>query len=292
MGTICYATPAMRECITAIWLSCFNEKPGAIGLFFNLHFRSQDTLVYLVDEQPVAMVHMLPTHVNHAGVLLQAHYIYAAATCPAHRGKGYMGALLDYAARVGAERGDKYSLLLPSEDSLYDYYSKAGYVTHFETRFVTLTRNELAALASGHQSVAIDLNPAQLEELRTAHLKPYNGAVLWGQQAIAYAVGVAELYDGQLVSSLGAQGPSYALCGAICDGQCEVVELVCTPQNLPTLLAALLAQISAATFQFRLPTNSPLFAGQGTTSRFGMLRPLSSENVSLPKNSYLGLTLD
>jgi len=203
-----------------------------------------------------------------------------------------MAALLDYAARVGAERGDKYSLLLPSEDSLYDYYSKAGYITHFATRFGTSSREELTEFASGHQSAAVDLNPALLEELRTSHLKPYDGAVIWGSDAIAYAVGVAEIYGGQLICSQDTCGPAYAICSAVCDDQCEVMELVCNPQTLPTLCATILKQIPAATFKFRLPTNSPLFAGQGTTSRFGMLRPLTSEKVLLPNDAYLGLTLD
>jgi len=56
---------------------------------------------------------------------MTAGYIFAAATHPNHRKKGYMSALLDTLS------DEKYDILIlrPADDSLVTFYEKAGYHT-------------------------------------------------------------------------------------------------------------------------------------------------------------------
>ena len=65
---------------------------------------------------------MLPCHMQARGKLFPGHYIYAAATLPAYRGRGYMASLMAAAALEGAGRGQMFSAVLPAEESLYAYY--------------------------------------------------------------------------------------------------------------------------------------------------------------------------
>ena len=59
-------------------------------------------------------------------------YVVAVCTHPDYAGRGLMKEMLKEALRLARERGDVASLLLPAEDWLFDYYTKAvGYAPIF-----------------------------------------------------------------------------------------------------------------------------------------------------------------
>lgn len=286
----------MRNALQEIWKVCFEEQPAPVSYFFDTYFKTQNCLVYEASGQPVAMVHLLPAQIVHENSLIQAHYIYAAATSPEHRSKGYMSALLKRAAEVGAERGDMYSFLLPSQSDLYRYYGQLGYLPYFQTNFVTLSSHELGALAAGGQKGDIVLNYQQVESVRSAQLLTASGSVIWSERAISYAIGISKLYGGQLICAQAGDHYGYALCSATDGETCTVVEIIAGESTIADLLATILHQIPAQTYRFRLPVFSKLFAQQGQVSTHGMIKPLTSCSPIDVKNTtnlpYLGLTLD
>ncbi|KAF0195345.1 MAG: N-acetyltransferase GCN5 [Bacillota bacterium] len=285
----------MREALLAIWQVCFEEQPAPVRYFFETYFEPHNCLVYEVNDEAVAMVHLLPAQIVHNNSLIQAHYIYAAATLPEHRSKGYMSTLLNHAAEVGAKRGDEYSFLLPSQSDLYRYYGRLGYVPYFQTRFVTLSNGELRALAAGGRKSDLVLNCQQVKSLRNSHIVACDGSVLWGEKAISYAVGISKLYGGQLICSQAGEQFGYALCSATHKENCTVVEIVADEDASADLLATILLQVPAQTYRFRLPGFSSLFAQQGEVSTQGMIKPLlHNDGLSTTKSGlpYLGLTLD
>ena len=289
---ITFADLSLRSQLTELWQLCFNEKPAAIELFFGRYFKPENCLVYLVDGQVAATVHMLPTHIAQGSDIVPGHYIYAAATRPDYRSQGLMAALLEEASLRGRERGDHYSLLLPSEQGLYSYYGRHGYVPFFKTMFTTLTREQLESIAGDHQPDNPVFSPAELHLARTGALRSIEGSVLWSKEALHYASSYNELYDGQLVCSGDNANPAYAICAAPEDELCRVLELVADKASIPGLAGSIVARCPAKKYEFRLPVARNPFTQEGEVTHFGMIKPLLGVMPSSKDAPYLGLTLD
>jgi GNAT superfamily N-acetyltransferase len=294
-NTISFAQWGMQKQLANLWQICFHEQPRPTNFFFNNSFQPQNCLLYKVGEETAAMVHLLPAEILQNGQNVQAHYIYAAATLPKYRGKGYMASLLKCAAYVGEKRGDQYSVLLPANRRLYEYYGKFGYVPSFETRFLTLPLREMQKAASYGQKNKVFLSYRQMKEARNEQICSQNGSVLWDEKAIAYADGINRLYSGRLICSQTGKKFAYALCRMMDRCQCEIVEIMVDDSTFVDLAANIVAAMPAQAYKLRLPNNPKLLGGQGKISLFGMIKPLSSITCKQIKSfsaPYLGLTLD
>ena len=64
-------------------------------------------------------------------------YVYALATAPEARGKGYASQLLDYAGTILKEKRFDCILTVPAQPSLFDFFGKNGYTPGFWHRKVT-----------------------------------------------------------------------------------------------------------------------------------------------------------
>ena len=109
-----FARPEDRPALSRLWLALETECLGAAP-----------------DGFPVSMLLLLPQRYAAAGRSLPVQYIYAAATLPAYRGRGYCGALLKAAFEVGRSRGQAASFLRPASQGLTDYYTQFGYRPFF-----------------------------------------------------------------------------------------------------------------------------------------------------------------
>lgn len=293
--TITIANWGMRKQLEELWSICFGESGRPVSYYFNNRFQPENCLLYKVNDEIAAMVHLLPAHLAVNRRAVRAHYIYAAATLPKFRSNGCMAALLKCAAYVGEKRGDRYSVLLPASDSLYGYYGRFGYAPCCKARFLTLSAEQLHLLAgSGTPKNRVLLGYQQMAVLRSEQICEQNGSVLWDAQAVAYADGINKLYDGRLICSKTDGRPAYALCRPNGE-QCEIMELMADSTTFPSLAAQILAYVPAKNYRLRLPDNGNLFAGQGEILKFGMAKPLGSiplEEFASFEAPYMGLTLD
>ena len=295
--TITLARYAQRDELVALWQAAFGDQGQSVHYFFDYRFQPENCLVGTTSGRVVSMLHMLPTEVATDRGSVAAHYIYAAATLPAEQGQGYMGALLKAAALCGEWRGQRYSLLLPSNQGLYEFYARHGYLPHYRTKLVTLSRQELEERAAGAAVGSAMLPPdVDLADVRNESLLSQHGSVLWDDAALKYATNYYGLYGGQLVAAMQGHQPAYAL-GLVGEtGTCEVLEIIASSESLPSLAAALLDKLPAESYRFRLPAFSLLFGNAGETMPFGMIKLLAGSGVASSElvivNPYLGLTLD
>ncbi|MBS3872420.1 MAG: GNAT family N-acetyltransferase [Firmicutes bacterium] len=293
---IALALWAQRDELISLWQSAFDDHSESVQYFFDYRFQPENCLVGTVGGRVVSMLHMLPLEVATEVGSVAAHYIYAAATMPAFQGQGYMGALLKAALLCGEWRGQHYSLLLPSNKGLYDFYGRHGYLSCYETKFVTLMRGELEARALGAVPLPSLPNYAELALLRRESMRSHYGAALWDDEALRYAVGYYEHFGGKLVVVEKGQHRAYAL-GLMGEAEtCEVLEMIASQESLPLLAGLLLKELPAKAYRFRLPVSSLLLGSTGETKPFGMIKPLAAGNDAsgglcraIP---YLGLTLD
>lgn len=111
-----------------LWKLCFHDEDAYINFYYENRFKTEETLVYLVENQVVAMLTLMPGFVVHPNEKLPVRYVYAVATHPDHRRKGYAAALMEYANQL---EGKDYlgTFLVPASASLFQYYEALGYQT-------------------------------------------------------------------------------------------------------------------------------------------------------------------
>lgn len=292
-----------RPALAALWQVSFEEERRYANFFFNNRFLPENCLVYRSGSKVAAMLHLLPAWVVQNGKRVRAHYVFACATLPAHRSHGYMNALLAYAALVGAQREEQYSVILPANRSLYKYYEKSDYRTFFERDEYELSDLQMRAFASEQPWSRSVFPPGQLNGVRYEVLQNQNGSVLWNDASFWFAVQNHAAYGGKLVCAEGTQGRGYALCRTAERGTCEVTELMVSGNSLPNVLAGILREMPARLYRLRLPKNNGLlerFAKEPlplpSSVACGMIKPLggaSLEQLHAGQNApYLGLGKD
>ena len=127
-----FARPEDRPALSRLWLACFpGDTMETVRAVFGRLALETECLVAAPDGFPVSMLLLLPQRYAAAGRSLPVQYIYAAATLPAYRGRGYCGALLKAAFEVGRSRGQAASFLRPASQGLTDYYTQFGYRPFF-----------------------------------------------------------------------------------------------------------------------------------------------------------------
>lgn len=283
----------MRRELSNLWQECFHDSKRIPNYFLNNFFSPQDCLVYRLGTQIASAVYLLPSQILSGGKALQAHYIFAAATSPLFRSRGYMSSLLAYAAIAGAQRGDRFSVVLPSDENLYRFYAAAGYLDFFQVRELSVPAERLSSISAAASKGRVLFDSARLNSLRKRYLSENDGSMFWSDRMFYYSVSMSQAYGDRLICTMKDGTPAYALCSTE-NGVCSVLESAARKDAFPTLASAILREAPASEYRFRLPAESGLFPGEGKTVRFGMIKPLGGTLISdlKPNHPYLGLTMD
>lgn len=123
-----FARPEDREALKAVYRICFPEDSDAFwDLELDRRMRGDTVLIYRENGRILSCVQLLPETLTVHGKAYPVQYIYAAATLPECQGRGLMGALLEEGFRIGAERKQRFSVLLTQNDSLFGFYARFGY---------------------------------------------------------------------------------------------------------------------------------------------------------------------
>lgn len=272
--------PGMERELMRLWEICFGDAPGLIRRFFAVWYKPEHCLVYTVAGKAAAAVYMLPCHMQARGKLFPGHYIYAAATLPAYRGRGYMASLMAAAALEGAGRGQMFSAVLPAEESLYAYYGRFGYREYFEAEHVEAAAEELDAWAGKNHVGRTLLSPREAVGSQSAFLAGREGSLFWRPRDILYAFLMNRFCGGKLVAAGNSFAKGFALCGEAAETRL-VSELSCSRELFPQLLGALLREAPAERYRFRLPVGKgrELFGREGKRTPFGMVKSLSGWEI-------------
>lgn len=110
--------------LSLLWQSIFDEDEFVTKLFFEK--------VYGICQNPFAQENgkilssafLIPCKIEE----YKGFYIYCAMTHSDHRGKGLMAQVLKSADEILQKTGSDFLLLVPAEESLFDFYAKFGYV--------------------------------------------------------------------------------------------------------------------------------------------------------------------
>ena len=126
--TFTFAKPEDKQALKMVYHTCFPGDPDSFW-DFELESRmcSDNILTYRENGQIIATVQLLAEELTLSGTVYPVQYIYAAATLPEAQGRGIMGAMLHYAHQLARQRGQRFSVLITQNDSLFDFYARFGY---------------------------------------------------------------------------------------------------------------------------------------------------------------------
>lgn len=289
---ITLSTPAMKRKLRVLWAKSFPDSQTVIHFFFQYRYRSEQCLALVRENSVVSALHLLPAQIVTENGRSPVQYIYAAATLPEYRNTGCMTQLLQAAEDIGTARGIPFTALVPSGQSLFSYYERSGFVPYFETRTVRVSKEELKKLAHGGREKRAQASSRLLASVRTEALCGGVGNLLWDRSAFSFAAAYQKIAQGNVFS---AAAPGYV--GYAFFQQEEQTGVVTEAIAQPPVLAGLARQLQSVCrgplLLFRLPVDSPLFAGQGEISFTGMLK-VNGGLAALPKGKhpYLGLDLN
>jgi GNAT superfamily N-acetyltransferase len=117
--------------VLRIWRACFGDEESYVRFFWENCFPLCRGLAYEADGRVVSMLFLLPCALAHKKMYLPAEYVYAVATLPEYRGRGYAAALVREAGLLAQTEGKSALCLRPADEGLYGYYAKLGFVKAF-----------------------------------------------------------------------------------------------------------------------------------------------------------------
>lgn len=257
--------------IRTLWQMAFGDTEEFLDRFFQLYPCWEDILVLCEADRPEAMLVLMPTALtDRVGRRWGLPYVYALATDPACRGRGYARRLLSYADQVAQSQGAAGICTVPAQPSLHRFFAGAGYEEGFSTRVWT-------AAGVGEEGA---WRPAEAGEYNAMRRRLLSGLPYldYPDRLIALQRGVSQFSGAQL----------YLRTGGV--PGCAAVErteegLVAKELLLPSGEQAALPGPG----QLRGP--APWREGLGQVVPFGMVRWFSAGHPEL-KQGYLGLAFD
>lgn len=187
---VVYANELDFEQLHKIWHTCFGDSRDYIENYLQKRFMPENMFVIHEDGKPVAMASFLPMYLAVNGEKRNARYVYAVATLPEYRRRGFATKLIKYAA----EKYREPLILLPENESLKAYYSTLGFQEAFllpyHQKEVTLVSEKDISNEPKEQLGIWQADipaPELYKQLRDSYFEQ-EGYVEWDEEAIAYAI--------------------------------------------------------------------------------------------------------
>ncbi len=277
--------PALR----ALWKLAFGDSEAYIGNFFDAYYRPERVLVLEDGGAVQSMTAWFDTSLVVPGQgEYRSAYLYAVATRPECRGKGFSSRLLGWADGFFREKGIPSVTTVPAEPSLHEFFGRNGF-------------RECFRLSQGPMGDELP-EPRGENPLRPASPKEYKAVrdrlmadcpypyVKYPEDALAYQAGCCALGEGGLYVGETSKGP-VCLC-VEGDGQTMLFKerLGCfSPDFLPWLPRLFPAERQ---LYRSAPPRKP---GSECVWKFGMLKwldPALEREWDWDTVGYLGLAFD
>lgn len=115
--------------LKALYNAVFEDEQDFCDRFFERFYSPCNVYYKTYNEKLCSALHLLPVFLKDRQDVLSAGYIFAAATYPEYRGKGYMGELIKEAIDKAKNKGFDMIFLITAEQSLKEYYKRFGFVS-------------------------------------------------------------------------------------------------------------------------------------------------------------------
>lgn len=178
-----------------LWRLAFGDDESYIDYFYH-HRPVEDTLVLLEDGVLQSMLALFPVEVVlPEGGRLQSSYIYALATHPDARKKGFGRFLLNYTDFYLKEAGMDCVTIVPAEAGLHRFFATAGFSECFSLRKFELLGHLAERAAPGDEISPV--TAGEYQRLREGILAG-ELFVSYGETLLGYQQGLSRMGGGDL----------------------------------------------------------------------------------------------
>lgn len=136
----------MKNETRQLWELCFKDDKEFTELYFKLRYKDERNRGIYENGRLIAALQVIPYPMKYGNRIISTGYISGACTHPSFRSKGVMKQLLEETHRQMYKDNIWLSILIPAEESLFDYYQKAGYATVFkyslESVYISTQKND------------------------------------------------------------------------------------------------------------------------------------------------------
>lgn len=233
-----------------LWKLAFGDTDTYIDYFY-AHAEESQVLVLLEDNVVWTMVALYPVTLSMPdGRTATSAYVYALATHPDARKKGFGRFILSYVDFFLKEKGIDSVTIVPAEPSLYKFFATTGFSPCFSTRKVELLRTMVGTPGDGDTMEPI--SPTEYERIRE---KSLSGTfhVSYGESLIGYQRGLSQMAKGDLYR-LTVDGVEGVAAAEYLDSDTVMVKELLLPAAKMEGAAALLAEhMPAVRYHLRTP---------------------------------------
>ncbi|NCB62252.1 MAG: GNAT family N-acetyltransferase [Clostridia bacterium] len=233
-----------------LWKLAFGDDDGYIDYFYQKR-PIGDTLVLLEDGVLWTMLALFPVEVVLPdGKRLKSSYIYALATHPDARKKGFGRFILSYVDFYLKEQGMDCVTIEPAEAGLHRFFGTVGFSECFTSRKV-----EIMSYMAGKSTEGDTIAPATPAEYRSIRERLLEGSlyVSYDEDVLGYQKGVSENTGGGLYK-LTVDGVEGCACAEFTEEETVGVKELLMPKAQMARAAALLAEaLPAVRYHLRTP---------------------------------------
>jgi len=278
-----------------IWKLCFGDSDRYIDFYYANRYKETETVLLLVDQEIVSMLTMFPIKIAASTQqIFNSTMLYAIATHPQYQHRGFATQLMDFTNRYLKENEKVYSVLVPSEQPLFDFYRQRGYQDGFCIREVFLVREKIEVLGSSDNSPGM-LSKISPEDYNMRRNKQLGGRlhVVYTDDEIAYQQQLSQMSGADIFSIEidGVQG--CASLERLSSDRIFIKELLIADQYLPFVIKNIAELLPAKEYFLR----TPAFLGQqleGNVHPFGMIKAIQETDLEIMDENlgYLGFAFD
>lgn len=224
---ITFAKKDDKDEILDLWQEAFLEKREDIEPFVDEYF---EYFVLLKSNETVcSMLSMMPVFINDE----KGRYIYAVATKKEYQNRGYSSRLLEYVNEYININNEKFSVLVPANDSLFDFYKKRGYNT-----ISCVEKNSIMCEKIAENDYEIKtIDEKEYYQKRSEKLKNYT-LIKWSEKDL---LNIKKIYGGEFLYIEKAD----ALIFGFCYNQKFIAkEILCEKENLEYVFGAIKREFS------------------------------------------------
>lgn len=235
MGYFSFANVAWIPRLKEIWKECFHDEDAYIDFFFANRFSPDRMVVWLEEEEPVAMACLFPctcwsemqgTRSSQKGI-----YIYAVATKPAYQGRGISSNLLHEILAM-VQRDNAIGLLVPASEALINFYKKRNFYPSQVTKGIEYLEEAWLKVSSfmSESIVYEELETSQYKQIRDYHYMA-DGYVEWSLEELRYAI-KENAFLGGFCRRVSWKGCNHAILGLVQGEELLLRETTLNPEEV------------------------------------------------------------
>ena len=272
-----------KQDIINIWKTCFGDSEEYINLFLKNNLVG-NCVLWLEDNIAVSMLFLIDCNLKIKENTYFGKYIYAVATLPQYRNKGYTTKLLDFVnSTLATNQSYDFTVLVPSEKELFNFYGKRGYQTDLFCEKGNVKKDKQL----GNIYKLTNINYVEYKNLRDKFLK--DNYIIWNEEFIKYCFSENELCGGKQIKIYQNQQEVAIAIVAKIKNNLVVKEIIFKNNfiNKNDVFKVLLNEFNCESLQYRCNFNEQSLNKQP----FGMIKWQDTIKSNI-KYSYIGLVLD